>query len=167
MTPLLILLRNPDCLLLNMINPQPMLLFLITIICFPFKMNRSHIKFSGQLALSNFPPNFHWIPEHPLNLAYYNNILIQTKYVHFKPIYCKTSKPPRLFFHNVYFHKIISEKDWGDHPSSPRVLANFDIPYCYYDYVEAWSKFMLYQTPKFDHSWFINFDKEFGGILPF
>jgi hypothetical protein len=93
---------------------------------FSVEMNRSHIKFPGQLALSYFPLNFHWIPEHPLkNLAYYTNILIQTKSIHFKPIYFKTSESPRLFFHSVYFHKIISKKDWGDHPSSPRVLANY------------------------------------------
>jgi hypothetical protein len=112
---------------------------------FSIEMNRSHIKFPGQLALSYLPPNFHWIPEHPSkNLAYYTNILFQTKSVHFKPIYCKTSEPLRLLFHSVYFDKFIFEKDWGDHPSSPRVLANFDIPYCYYDYNEAWSKFVLY-----------------------
>jgi hypothetical protein len=93
---------------------------------FSIEMNRSHIKFPGQLALSYFPPNFHWIPKHPLkNLAYYTNILIQTKYVNFKPIYFKTSESPRLLFHSVYFYKIISEKDWEDHPSSPRVIANY------------------------------------------
>jgi hypothetical protein len=105
---------------------------------FSIEMNRSHIKFPGQLALSFVPLNFHWIREHPLkNLAYYTNILIQTKSVHFKPIYCKTFESPRLLFHSVYFDKVIYEKDWGDHPSSPRVIANFDIPYCYYDYIEA------------------------------
>ena len=31
---------------------------------FSIEMNCAHIKFLGQLALSYFPPNFHWIPEH-------------------------------------------------------------------------------------------------------
>ena len=98
-------------------------------------------------------------------LTFYTNILIQTKSVHFKPILCKTSN--RLLFHSVYFDKVLSKKDWGDHPSTPKVLANFDVPFSYYDYIEAWSKFFLYQTPKFDHSWFINFDRNnFGRILP-
>jgi hypothetical protein len=26
---------------------------------------------------------------------------------------------------------------------------------------------MLFQTPKFDHSWFVNFDKQLEGMLPF
>jgi hypothetical protein len=43
----------------------------------------------------------------------------------------------------------------------PKDLPGFDIPYCNYDYVEAWFKFMLFQTPNFDHLWFINFDKQF------
>jgi hypothetical protein len=47
--------------------------------------------------------------------------------------YCNNLK----LFHSVYFDKIISEKDWGDHPSSPRVLDSFDVPYCYYNYIEA------------------------------
>jgi hypothetical protein len=133
---------------------------------FSIEINRAHIKFSSQLVLSYFPPNFHWIPEHlTKNLSFYTNILIQTKSIHFKPIFCKT-EPSKLLFHNVYFDKIISEKDWDDHPSSPRVLDGFDVTYCYYDYIEAWFKFMLFQTPKFDHSWFINFDKDFGGNLP-
>jgi hypothetical protein len=81
--------------------------------------------------------------------------LIQTKSAHFKPIYCKTFVPQKILFHSLYINKVIFEKDWRDHPSSPRILRDFDIPYCYYDYVEAWSRFFLYQTPKFDHSWFI------------
>ena len=133
---------------------------------FSIETNWSQIKSPNELTLTYFPPNFHWISKHPLKtLAFYSNILIQTKSIHFKPIHCKTSN--RLLFHSVYIDKIILEKDWWDHPFSPRVLANFDIPYCYFDYIEAWSRFFLYQTPKFGHSWFINFDRNnFGRILP-
>jgi hypothetical protein len=93
--------------------------------------------------------------------------LIQTKSAHFKPIYDKISNPKRKLFHSVYFDKVISEKDWRGHPSSLIVFRDFDIHYYYYDYIEALSKFFLSQTPKFDHSWFINFDRNnFGRILP-
>jgi hypothetical protein len=120
---------------------------------FTIEMNRSHVKSPDELALSYFPPNIHWIPKHPLKtLPFYTNILIQTESIHFKPIYGKISNPKRILFQSVYFNKVISEKDWGNHHSSPRVLCDFDIPYCYYDYIEAWSKCFLYQTPKFDHS---------------
>jgi hypothetical protein len=134
---------------------------------FTIEMNRSSIKFHNELALSYFPPNFHWIPEHPQkNLTYYTNILTQTKSVHFKQIFCQTFVPKKIIFHNVYIDRVISEKDWGDHPSFPRVLCPCKIPYNYYDYVDAWFKFFLYQTSNFDHSWFVTFDQDnFGGIL--
>jgi hypothetical protein len=62
---------------------------------------------------------------------------------------------------------VISEKERGDHPSSYQSLQGFKIPFSYYDYIDALSKFFLYRTAKMDHSWFISFDWEhFGGILP-
>jgi hypothetical protein len=134
---------------------------------FSIEKNHSHIKSPGQLALSYFSPNFHWIPKHPQrNLAYYTNILIQTKFVHFKPIFCKTSYSPKLLGNIAYFVKFISKKDWGAHPSTLRPFVNYVIPYSYYDYIDAWSKFMLFQTPKFNHFLFLNFDKNFKGTLP-
>jgi hypothetical protein len=45
------------------------------------------IKDPSQLAITYFPPRFHWIPEHPLkDISYYTTILVETKSVHFKPI---------------------------------------------------------------------------------
>jgi hypothetical protein len=40
----------------------------------------------------------------------------------------------------------------------PKFLSNKS-PYNYYDYIDAWSKFFLYQIPSSDHSWFVMFDK--------
>jgi hypothetical protein len=133
---------------------------------FTIEMNRASIKSPNELAQSYFLHNFHWIPEHPKkNLAYYTNILKQTKSLHFKPIYCQTI-PNKIIFHNAYIDKVLSEKDWGNHPSSPKVLSD-NSPYNYYDYIDAWSRFFLYQTPNFDHSWFVTFDRENSiGILP-
>jgi hypothetical protein len=108
------------------------------------EMNRASINDPSQLAQSYFPTRFHWIPKHPLkDLTYYNNILMKTQSIHFKPIFDKTN-PTKLLYHSVYFDKIISEKDWGEHPSKTKNLSGFDIPYCYHDYVEAWFKFMLF-----------------------
>jgi hypothetical protein len=36
-----------------------------------------------------------------------------------------------------------------DHPSIPKILSD-NSPYNYYDYIDAWSKFFLYQTPNCD-----------------
>jgi hypothetical protein len=134
---------------------------------FSIEKNHSHIKSSGQLALSYFPPDFHWIPEHPQkNLAYYTNILIQTESVHFKPIFGKTSDSPKLLGNVAYFVKFISKKDWGVHPSTLRPFVNSNILYSYYDYINVWYKFMLFQTLEYNHFLFINFDKKFKGTLP-
>ena len=84
-----------------------------------------------------------------------------------KPIYCQTTVPKKIIYQSVYINTPISEKDWGDHPSSYRSLKGFDIPFSCYDYIDAWSKFFLYQSANMDHSWFISFDCEnSGGILP-
>ena len=137
---------------------------------FSIEPERSNVKSACALALSYFPNGFHWIPEHPLKtLTFYSNILTQTKSVVIRPIYDQIgSTPKKIIYHSVRFLKVISEKDWGDHPSSFRKLdGNFGVHFNYYDYIDAWSKFMLYQTAVMDHSWFITFDKEHTcGILP-
>jgi hypothetical protein len=46
------------------------------------------------------------------------------------------------------------------------MLLNSELSYSYYDYMDAWFRFMLYQNSTNNHSWFINFDKKFTGILP-
>jgi hypothetical protein len=120
------------------------------------------------LILSYFPPDFHWIPEHPKkNLVYYTNILIQTKSIHIKPIFSKISDSPKLSGSLVSITNFISEKEWGTHPSTLRSFVYSDFPYSisysYYDYIDAWTKFMLFQTSEFNHFWFIKFDKNFKG----
>jgi hypothetical protein len=117
------------------------------------------VKDPNQSALSYFPPRFYWVREHPLkDLSYYTNILKETNSIHFKPIFDKTDTT-KLLYHSVYFDKLIHLKDWGDHPSKPRMLENSNLSYSYYDNQDAWFKFLLSQNPRFDHSWFINFGK--------
>jgi hypothetical protein len=137
---------------------------------FSIEPERSNVKTASALALSYFPRGFHWIPEHPLKtLTIYSNILTQTKSIEIRPIYDQIgSTPKKVIYHSVRFLKVISEKEWGDHPNSLRRLAgDFGVHFNYYDYVDAWSKFFLYQTSLMDHSWFISFDKDHScGILP-
>jgi hypothetical protein len=133
---------------------------------FSIEKNHSYIKSPSELALSYFPPDFHWIPEHPQkNLAYYTNILIQTEFVRFNPIFSKTYYSVKLNGNIAYFVKFISEKDWGIHPSTLRPFVNSAILYSYYDYIDACFKFMLLQTLEFNHFWFLNFDKNFKGTF--
>jgi hypothetical protein len=100
------------------------------------------IKDPSQLALAYFPPRFHWIPEHPLkDIAYYTTILVETKSAHFKSI--PNQKTGKTLYMSVYFDKILLLKDWGEHPSQPRMLANSELSYSYYDYIDAWFRFML------------------------
>jgi hypothetical protein len=125
-----------------------------------------YVKSASNLALSYFPRGFHWIYEHPLkSLSFYSNILIQTNSVQIGPIFDKDD-PSKIIFHRIKFFKVISEKEWGGHPSMEKELHGFSIKYNYYDYIEAWSRVFLYQTALMDHSWFIAFDKNFTRILP-
>ena len=110
-------------------------------ICLPtiqylFSIEKDHSlnKTPNELALSYLPPDFHWISEHPQkNLAYYTNILIQTNSIHFSPIYSKASDSLKIRGNIAHFVKIISEKDWGSHPSALRPFVKSAIPYSYYD----------------------------------
>jgi hypothetical protein len=127
---------------------------------FSIELERSNVKSASNLALS------YWIYEHPLkSLSFYSNILIQTRSVQIGPIYDKDD-PSKVIFHRIKFFKVISEKEWGGHPSIEKELHGFSIKYNYYDYIEAWSKVFLYQTALMDHSWFIAFDKNFTRVLP-
>jgi hypothetical protein len=76
------------------------------------------------------------------------------------------SKTGKTLYMSVYFDKVLLLKDWGELPSQPRMLANSEMTYSYYEYIDAWFRFMLYQNSANNHSWFITFDKKFFGILP-
>jgi len=51
-------------------------------------------------------------------------------------------------------------------PYALKSLSNRKVQYSYHDYIEAWYKVFLYQNESFSHSWFINFDKNFKGVIP-
>jgi hypothetical protein len=119
------------------IHLPPIYIPLLTVqYLFSIEKNHYHNKSPKELALSYFPPDFHWIPEHPQkNLDYYTNILFQTGSICFHPIYSKTSDSLIVRGNIAYFVKFIHEKDWGLHPSTLRPFVNSDIPYSYYDYI--------------------------------
>lgn len=48
----------------------------------------------------------------------------------------------------------------GNSSSYFQKIPQTEITYCYYDYIDTWFKFMLFQTPEQSQSWFINFDKK-------
>jgi hypothetical protein len=134
---------------------------------FSIEKNHSQDKSPRELALSYLPRDFHWIPEDlQKNLDYYTNILFQSESIRFHPIYSKSSDSLIVRGTIAYFVKFIHEKDWGLHPSTLRPFAGSAIPYSYYDYINAWFRFMLLQTPEFTHCWIINFDKNFDGAIP-
>jgi hypothetical protein len=71
------------------------------------------------------------------------------------------SAPKKIIYHSIHFLRVLSEKDWGGHPSSLRKLGgDFGINFSYYEYIDARTKFFLFQTTVMDHSWFISFDKD-------
>jgi hypothetical protein len=75
---------------------------------FTIEMNRASIKSPNELAHSYFLQNFHWIPKHSKKtLAFYTNILKQTKSIHFKPIFCQTT-PNKIIFHHAYIDNVLS-----------------------------------------------------------
>jgi hypothetical protein len=134
---------------------------------FSIEKHHPQDKSPREFALSYFPPDFYWIPEDlQKDLEYYTNILFQTESIRFHPMYSKNSDSLIVRGNIAYIVKFIHEKDWGLHPSTLRPFAGSAIPYSYYDYITAWSRFILLQTPEFTHCWIINFDKNFDDTLP-
>ncbi|XP_042963702.1 uncharacterized protein LOC122297650 [Carya illinoinensis] len=133
---------------------------------FYIESNRSIDADPYKIATRYFPPNFHWIPENLMkNLQYYCSILILTNSLVIKPIYDQTDSSKQIS-HSAYISQLITEEDWGAHSSTSKQLLDSDIIYNYYDYIDAWFKFMLFQTPEMSHSWILNFDKKFKGKFP-
>jgi hypothetical protein len=105
---------------------------------FSIEKNHSQDISPRELALSYFPPNFHWVPENlQKNLDYYTNILFQTESVKLYPVYSKSGDTLTVRCTIAYLVKFIHEKDWGLHPSTLRPFDNSIIPYSYYDYIDA------------------------------
>jgi hypothetical protein len=117
--------KSPGLLALPLKSLLALFFFLILNICFLIEPECSNVKTASALALSYFPRGFHWIPEYPLKtLTFYSNILTQTKSIEIRPIYDQIgSTPKKVIYHSVRFLKVISEKEWGDHPNSLRRLA--------------------------------------------
>ena len=109
---------------------------------------------------------FHWIPEHrEKNLNYYSDLLRHEKSIIINTIFDKDDIS-KIIYHSVYLVNFIFEEKWGSSLTSTRTMPSSPIPYSYYDYITAWSRFMLHQNENMSHSWYVNFDKNFTGYLP-
>ncbi|KAG6625818.1 hypothetical protein CIPAW_15G004800 [Carya illinoinensis] len=60
----------------------------------------------------------------------------------------------------------MTEEEWETHPYTFKTVKGTETQYNYYDYIEAWLKFPLFQTPNMQHSWFFNFDKKCKQSFP-
>jgi hypothetical protein len=130
---------------------------------FFIEIGMAPIKDPSQLAIAYFPSRFHWVPEHPLkDISYYTTILVETKSVHFKPIL--DQKTGKTLYMSVYFDKVLLLKDWGEHPSQPRILSNSELSYSYYDYIDAWFRFMQTSIKKDIEKPLISLPEERRGI---
>jgi hypothetical protein len=122
----------------------------------------------GKLLRAYLPPKWHFVPQHPnKSIGFYKVILLHTESVKIEPImdrFDPTQK--RIAFHKLFIIKILSNQEWGSHPSILKELPGQPIGFNYYDYIEAWTNVLLYQNENFSHSWFLNFDNKFTSQLP-
>ena len=68
--------------------------------------------------------------------------------------------PKRVGCSKVVIKQILTPSQWNTEPQITRNLSQpFDLQfYNYYDYVEAWDRFLLFQNSIYRHTWFFRFD---------
>ena len=128
----------------------------------------AHITDPLALAMEVLPHEWHFLPKSPeKGIRFYKGILYQEKSARIEDIPDK-SNPSRVLYHKFIIQNFVSCKDWG-HPSSLRPLTLFkgsEPLYNYYDYMDAFEKVLFFQNKTQDHSWFIQFDKNFNSQIP-
>ena len=86
-------------------------------------------------------PNWGWIPRENTKKTkkFYQLILIDTHSADIIPEYDKTN-PSLVNFSKLKIKRIISEKEWNQHPLTEKKFSRvFDPPtYNYFDYQESW-----------------------------
>jgi hypothetical protein len=86
----------------------------------------------------------HFALSHPQKtLEFYQDILQQEGSVNITTLYDKLSDC-RVLNHKLDFIKFTSLKSWSSHPFLLKPLHGHSIKYSYYDYIEAWSKILIY-----------------------
>ncbi|KAL0004648.1 hypothetical protein SO802_012209 [Lithocarpus litseifolius] len=118
------------------------------------------------------PEEWHFLLKHlKKNIKYYRHILIQEGFARVEDIMNK-GDPSVVLYHKFIITGFVSCRDWEQHPSLLKILTSLksftgsDLHYSYYDYMDAFEKVLFYQNKKFDHSWFLMFDKNFSSIIP-
>ena len=128
----------------------------------------AHITDPLALAMEVLPHEWHFLPKSPeKSIRFYKGILYQEKSARIKDIQDR-SNPSRVLYHKFIIQSFVSCKDWG-HPSTLRplmLLKGSEPLYNYYDYMDAFEKVLFFQNKTCDHSWFIQFDKNFNGQIP-
>jgi len=128
----------------------------------------AHITDPLALALEILPHEWHFLPKSPeKSIKFYKGILTQEKSARIEDIRDRNN-PSIVLFHKFIIQSFVSCKDWG-HPSTLRkltALKGSEPLYNYYDYMDAFEKILFFQNVTYDHSWFIQFDKNFKGQIP-
>ena len=128
----------------------------------------AHITDPLALAMEVLPHEWHFLPKSPeKNIRFYKGILTQEKSAKIEDIRDRIN-PSRVLYHKFIIHSFVSCKDWG-HPSTLKpltVLKGSEPLYNYYDYMDAFEKVLFFQNKTYDHSWFIQIDKNFKGQIP-
>ena len=68
--------------------------------------------------------------------------------------------PDRIGYSKVVIKQILTPSQWK---APPWITKNFSQPYNpqfynYYNYIEAWDRFLLFQNNIYRHTWFFHFD---------
>ena len=128
----------------------------------------AHITDPLALAMEVLPHEWHFLPKSPKkSIRFYKGILYQEKSARIEDIQDRTN-PSRVLYHKFIIQSFVSCKDWG-HPSTlkPLTLLKGSEPlYNYYDYMDAFEKVLFFQNKTCDHSWFIQFDRNFNSQIP-
>ena len=128
----------------------------------------AHITDPLALAMEVLPHEWHFLPKNPeKNIKFYKGIFIQEKSAKIEGIRDRNN-PSTVLYHKFIIRSFVSCKEWG-HPSTLRTLTALkgsEPLYNYYDYMDAFENVLFFQNENYDHSWFIQFDRNFKGRIP-
>ena len=131
-----------------------------------FYIKQHHKNLTNPLGLVKtiFPTNLHFSPsESNKNLDYYTYIIFLVGSINIDTIFVKHN-PKKVLYNIIFIIKFTRQQTWGPHPQILKTLQGHLVQYSYYDYIQAWYKVLLHQTPTMSHSWFIGCATEFNII---
>lgn len=119
-----------------------------------------------QIVSKCFPQSTHFIPKH-INYSnkFYEAILEQTQ----SAVITHTVQDKQISYSKLKILHILSPKDWNSPFFSPKYVTsptNQQVPYNYWDYMQAWENVILFQNPNKSHSWFLQFSSNHTHKIP-